>query len=233
MPVAYDGLQCKDDGDCDYFSLTRATGLKETILLEAEALNLWRGDSWLVRDLNVAVRAGNLLHVTGPNGSGKTTLLRALAGLTQPESGSITWCGRSLSDDPDAYYSGLAWLGHRDALKPELTAVENLKALRKISGQVGIGIDEALDDAGVGARKQLQVRVLSAGQKRRVALARVFASGARLWILDEPFANLDAQGQRWGHDKVEQHVAAGGVAILTTHLEFDVPGVKRIALEAV
>ena len=118
-------------------------------------------------------------------------------------------------------------------MKPELTAVENLQALRKISGQAAVGIDEALDDAGVGARKHLQVRVLSAGQKRRVALARVFASGARLWILDEPFANLDAQGQRWGQDRVEGHVAAGGIAILTTHLEFAVPGVKRIALEAV
>ncbi len=207
--------------------------MKQKVRLDAEELNLWRGDSWLVRNLSVAVGAGNLLHVTGPNGSGKTTLLRALAGLTQPESGSISWCGRALASDPDAFYSALAWLGHRDALKPELSAIENLQALRKISGQAAGSVDEALEDAGVAARKHLQARVLSAGQKRRVALARVFASGARLWILDEPFANLDAQGQGWGRDKVERHVASGGIAILTTHLEFAVPGVQTIALEAV
>jgi len=198
--------------------------------LATESLDLWRGDVWLVRQLGFAAGGGDLVHVRGPNGSGKTTLLRALAGLTRPESGSITWRGRALDADLIAYHRELAWLGHRDGLKPELTPVENLKAYRRLGGGQTGDIGAALEHAGLAGREQLPVRVLSAGQKRRVALARVFSSQARVWILDEPFANLDADGQRWGTQQLADHVRDGGIVILSTHLELGIGPAQRIEL---
>lgn len=202
------------------------------IRLEVEALNLWRGESWLVRDLSFTLQAGELVHVRGPNGSGKTTLLRALCGLTRPESGTIRWQDEPVGPDCDPFYRSLAWLGHADGLAPELTPAFNLRFARRLAASTDAEPVVALEDAGLAEKSQLPVRVLSAGQKRRAALARVFSSCAPLWILDEPFANLDAAGQQWGLDKVRRQVAGGGAVILTTHLSLPPEGLKVVELRA-
>ncbi|NND59609.1 MAG: cytochrome c biogenesis heme-transporting ATPase CcmA [Gammaproteobacteria bacterium] len=188
--------------------------------LTAERLNIWRGENWLIRELSLDLRKGELVHVRGPNGSGKTSLLRTLCGFSRPESGQVHWCGVDISRDADSYHEQLAWLGHSDGLKPELSVNENLHFAASLTGAPAPS-QQHLDDSGLSAAASLPVRLLSAGQKRRAALTRVFVSGASLWILDEPFSNLDKQGQQWGLQHVDAHVRSGGMVILTSH--FDLP----------
>lgn len=198
--------------------------------LKVDRLDLWRGEAWLVRDLSFLAAPGALVHVRGPNGCGKTTLLRALGGLTRPESGTISFGGRILDHDLLDFHSQLAWLGHRDGLKPELTTQENLRAYGRLAGYNRQQIDTALADAGLDGILDLPTRLLSAGQKRRAAIARVFASGAPLWILDEPLANLDADGRDWALRRVDEHVAEGGIVIITSHLSLSAANIVHIDL---
>lgn len=200
------------------------------IVLEVEDLDLWRGDAWLVRGLDLRVEPGTLVHVTGPNGSGKTTLLRALGGLTRPESGAIHVNGRPIESDLSGFHSQLAWLGHRDGLKPELSVRENLRAYARLAGPAGMPAEADLAAAGIGAVGDLQTRLLSAGQRRRAAIARVFATAAPLWILDEPLANLDADGCNWALERLQAQVDRGGIVILTSHLPFDTAAVTTVEL---
>ncbi len=200
--------------------------------LVIDGLELWRGDNRLVCGLGFAAGPGSLVRVAGPNGSGKTTVLRAVCGLTQAESGRIAWRGRDIHSDLATFHAELAWLGHRDGLKPELTARENLRIHDRLNGTAPTDVDAAMDRAGIAHLAGLPVRSLSAGQKRRVALVRVFHSPATVWLLDEPFANLDADGQRWGLSRLRRHVAAGGICMLSTHLEFDDADVITVDLAA-
>jgi heme exporter protein A len=200
--------------------------------LEADNLQLWRGSRHVLRGLSFGVAAGESLHVRGPNGCGKTSLLRTLAGFLWPEEGRLLWNGQDVNADRDAFAADLAYLGHDNALKSDLTPLENLRyssALRHPTDAAAM--TAALERLDVGPQSALPVRVLSAGQRRRVALARVLLARARLWLLDEPYTNLDTAGVSALSALIVDHVAAGGIAILTAHSELTLPGGSLRRLE--
>lgn len=179
-------------------------------------LEVWRGDRHLFSNLDFALDAGEIAIVTGANGAGKTTLLRILAGLGVPLSGEVNWRGesvRSLSPDERA---SVAYLGHLDGLKNNLTVAENLRFLAALWGKKG-DIESPLEALGLTDFSDRQVRYLSAGQKRRVSLAGMRLREASLWLLDEPLTNLDAAGADVVVDWLAQHAAAGGSAVVATH----------------
>ncbi len=188
-------------------------------MLEVSQLHLWRGDRHLLRGLQFTVAAGQLLQLLWPNGTGKTSLLRCLAGFLHAEEGKVRWQGADIEQDRDAFHWDLAYLGHESALKGDLTALENLRfscALRV--PQTPERLRTALEEAGLGAIDPgLPVRSMSAGQKRRVALARLSLWRAKLWLLDEPATNLDAAGQAVFEKLLAAHLAGGGMAIVATH----------------
>ncbi len=183
----------------------------------------------MLRGLQFQVAAGQLLQLLWPNGTGKTTLLRCLAGFLHPEQGVVRWQGADVEKDRDAFHWELAYLGHESALKGDLTALENLRyscALRLPRGDDQL--HAALGQAGLGAiDPALPVRSMSAGQKRRVALARLSLWGAKLWLLDEPATNLDAAGQAVFEKLLGAHLAAGGCAIVATHRAIELAGINN------
>ncbi|HEY3808439.1 MAG TPA: cytochrome c biogenesis heme-transporting ATPase CcmA [Steroidobacteraceae bacterium] len=202
--------------------------------LTADNLHLWRGDTHVLRGVSLASRGGQCLQVTGANGAGKTTLLRALCGLIPLEEGQVRWCGLPISDDLAAFHDALAYLGHDNALKADLSAEENLRygaGLRRRLGPADIAA--ALARMGLVAQQLLPVRQLSAGQRRRVALARLILSDAQLWLLDEPGSNLDASGLRLLHTLLAAHLQAGGTAVVATHqvLELAPGNLKSLPLQ--
>ena len=194
-------------------------------MLEACDLACVRGDEILFEGLSFAVGPGEVLWIEGENGSGKTSLLRALAGLTPPAAGTIAWQGVDIAEDPEAWRGRLAWLGHLEGLKGDLTVIENLAVAERLrGGEAGDRLDSALvalDLTGLAAR---EVRTLSAGQRRRTALARVVLSQAPLWLLDEPLNALDAPAQAAFRTALQAHLAAGGLAIAATHAELGIEG---------
>lgn len=193
-------------------------------MLNIANLECVRGDRQLFSDLNFTMDTGSLLHVHGPNGSGKTTLLRAIAGLVLPETGEIQWHGKSTRKLGDEFNRELLYLGHHDGLKFELTGFENLRIFAKLSG-FNISerqVEVALKTMGLAHCVELPVKLLSQGQKKRVALARLLLQRSRLWILDEPFVALDVAAVSMLLDMIKNHVADGGMVILTTHQEVDV-----------
>jgi heme exporter protein A len=188
-------------------------------VLEVSDLHLWRGDRHLLRGLSVALAPGQALQLLWPNGTGKTSLLRAIAGFLHPESGNVLWNGQSISRQRDAFHRDLAYQGHEPALKADLSATENLHfACELRNGASNVQIQDALQRVGLqGLRPEQPVRSLSAGQQRRVALARVLLWDATLWLLDEPAANLDAAGQQVLCDLLGLHLRAGGMAMIAAH----------------
>jgi heme exporter protein A len=201
--------------------------------LEVRELHLWRGERHLLRGISFALHAGELLQVVGPNGVGKTTLLRCAAGLLPPESGDVYWCGKSLAGDRDACHQQFAYLAHVNALKADLTALENLHFGVGIRRQVATSVlRDTLERLQVGHCADLPVRSLSAGQKRRVALARIFLTQAPLWILDEPVTNLDTAGIELFELSMAQHLADGGMILTAAHLLLlkGQPGVRTLEL---
>lgn len=187
--------------------------------LRVDRLCCVRGDRELFRDLDFGLQDGELLHLKGHNGSGKTTLLRALAGLLLPESGEIRWHGKSIRRLREDYACHLLFIGHLNGIKGDLTAVENLRIAATLDGHP---LDEPaawriLADIGLRGHEDLPTKHLSQGQKRRVALARLFANNAALWILDEPFTALDVGAVELLQDLIRRHVDGGGIAVVTTH----------------
>lgn len=201
-------------------------------MLSAHGLTCVRGDRRLFAKLDLAVSPGEWLHVRGENGAGKTSLLRLLAGLSQPAEGEIRWCGQPIKASDSTYRQNLLFFGHHGALKEDLTALENLGFSAAMDGAT-YGETQALAALykfGLKGREELPVRVLSAGQKRRVMLARLALRKAPLWVLDEPFTALDVKAVDLLSQLITDHVAGGGMAVLTSHQAMPIPGGRVVQL---
>lgn len=195
-------------------------------MLSTSDLVCVRGDRRLFSGLAFTLAPGGRLHVGGENGAGKTSLLRMLCGLSPPDAGEICWQGTPIGRLGDEYRQAVLYLGHHNALKDDLTALENLRTAAALAG-VRVDDDAGVDllrRAGLAGREDLPVRVLSQGQKRRVALAHLLWSKAPLWILDEPFVALDVAAVNWLAEIIGTHVAEGGLVVLTSHQEVIIPG---------
>ena len=201
--------------------------------LTIDKIHVWRGDRHVLRSVSLELHPGELLQVAGPNGTGKTTLLRVACGLLRPEQGRVAWCGRPIAGIRPQFQSALAYAAHEPALKGDLTALENLRYLVGMKRKVGTAeLEAALERTGVAACAQLPVRVLSAGQRRRVALARVLAMRSPLWMLDEPFTNLDAAGTALVTEMLREHVSAMGMALVVAHHEIALSSrLRRLELQ--
>jgi heme exporter protein A len=200
--------------------------------IQAERLQLWRGERLVLAGIDLEVGAGEMLQVTGANGSGKTSLLRTLCGLVQLEDGRVLWAGRNVYEDLQAFHSQMAYLGHEPPLKADLTARENLQYWVGIRRPLGTAdITAALERVGAGAWGDQPVRTLSAGQKRRVALAGVILFAAPLWLLDEPATHLDAEGQRLVGTLIDEQLSSGGVVIVAVHQDLPVRSTEPRRLE--
>ena len=201
--------------------------------LEARAVHLWRGEKHLLRGVSFALYSGELLQVVGPNGVGKTSLLRCVAGLLPTEQGDIVWQGQQLPEGRDDFHRELAYLAHVNGLKTDLTALENLRFGVSIRRAVSTEeLRETLQLLHVESCADLPVRALSAGQKRRVALARIMLTRAALWILDEPITNLDKAGIALFEARIAEHMRAGGMILTAAHqlLLQGQPGVRTLEL---
>lgn len=193
-----------------------------------------RGDRVLFSDISITLDRGALLRVTGANGSGKTSLLRIICGLSVPDHGKVRWAGESISTLREDYWKHLVYVGHVNALKDDLTALENLDLGATLAGRA-VHLDAAraaLETLGIALCADLPVRVLSQGQRRRVALARlVLSKAAPLWVLDEPFTALDTGAIAAVQKVIGEHVMGGGLAIFTTHQEVPIISASRQHIE--
>jgi heme exporter protein A len=199
-----------------------------------EKVHVWRGDRHVLQGVSAQIQPQELLHISGPNGTGKTTLLRVVSGLLRPEQGSVTWLGQSIAAVRTDYQAALAYASHEPALKGDLTALENLRFAVGLKRRISQDeLRAALARTGVAACADLPARVLSAGQRRRVAMARVLAMSATVWLLDEPYTNLDAAGTELISELLQTHVAGGGLALVVAHHELNVScTVRRMELHS-
>jgi len=203
--------------------------------LEVENLHLWRGDRHVLRGVQFALGRGACLEVTGVNGAGKTSLLRTLCGLIHPEEGRVLWNGADVRRDLPAYHAALAYLGHEPPLKADLNARENLRYWIGVRRRLGTHeLDQALTRVGAAAWCERLVRTLSAGQRRRVALAGLALLAVPLWLLDEPTTNLDTEGRQLVGSLISEQLARGGLVIAAVHqgLPETVRGVTQLELAA-
>ena len=200
-------------------------------LFAGRDLTCIRGERCVFAGLGFALAPGGALILRGPNGSGKSSLLRLMAGLLRPARGALTWAGAAVEAEPDAHRARLAYLGHLDAVKPALSVRENLAAWSGLGGRAPARIEETLAAAGLDHLADLAGRLLSAGQKRRLALARVLASGAELWLLDEPTVGLDRDALDRLAAALAAHRAGGGRVAVATHAPIDLPRAECLALD--
>lgn len=204
---------------------------RSTPLLAGRDLLLIRGDRVLFSELEFDLGRGEALQVEGPNGSGKTSLLRVIAGLSLPQEGIVRWRDRDVSRTWQALHVEMSWVGHRPGFKADLSLNENLRfesGLRR-GGLRPLG--ETLERLGLASLGDLPCRVLSAGQQRRAALARMLLAGSALWLLDEPLTNLDPAGQGLVAELLDAHLEAGGLAVVASHRDLGLATpVNRIRL---
>jgi heme exporter protein A len=192
---------------------------RATHSLRVTGLACSRGPSTLFRDVAFNVDAGEWIAVRGPNGCGKTTLLRCVAGLTRADTGTVVWDGHATRDEREAFNAELLYAGHVSGIKDDLSAEENVEDALRLRGQspASDAIRAALAEVGLEKRRHLPARRLSAGQRRRIGLARLMLDPAACWILDEPLTALDDAGQKLFSRLLASHLDRGGLALLATH----------------
>ena len=201
-------------------------------MLEISNLACSRGDHRLFSGLSFKLDFGQIMQVQGANGSGKTSLLRTLCGFITPDEGDIIWRGENIRELDEEYFAEMMYLGHLNAIKDELSALENLLVSAGLSG-VELKEKEAmvaLRRMGLRGRELLPTKVLSQGQRRRVALARLLVSDAKLWVLDEPLTALDVGAVALIQELIAEHLARQGMVIFTTHQPLQVAGKEMLSL---
>lgn len=202
-------------------------------ILEVKKLGCVRGDRRLFSGLDLSLPAGTYLQVTGPNGSGKTSLLRILCGLLAPAEGEIKWQGENIRSLAEDYFTSVTYLGHRHGVKDELSGIENLRISNALNGII-VSKERARDvlaRMGLAGRESLPARLLSEGQRRRVALARLLTCNTKLWLLDEVMTSLDKGAVALIRSLIEEHLAGGGIAIVATHQDLAVTAGSSQRLE--
>lgn len=197
--------------------------------LTARRLACRRGERQVFAGLDFAAAPGEALVLRGPNGSGKSSLLRLLAGLLAPTEGAVEWAGSPVSEDPVAHARRLVFIGHLDPVKLALTASENLSSLAALVGERA-AVDAALDRFGLLPQRDLPARVLSAGQRRRLNLARLAVGERPLWLLDEPTVALDSAAVSALHAVIASHLGEGGIAVIATHDALALPSARTLEL---
>lgn len=192
-------------------------------MLEALNLTCVRGTRRLFKDLSFTIEAGELIELRGPNGSGKTSLLRILCGLATPAAGDVLWNGKNIQTLAEEYHRSVAYLGHQNAVKDELSALENLRIASAVAGSPlsASEAQEILARVGLTQQQNLPARALSAGQRRRLGMTRLLTAGAALWILDEVLTSLDDAAINWSREFITEHLKDGGMAIVATHQDLN------------
>ncbi|PKF62919.1 heme ABC transporter ATP-binding protein CcmA [Psychromonas sp. psych-6C06] len=202
-------------------------------MLRCENLTCVREDRILFKDLSFSVNRGDIVQVEGPNGVGKTSLFRLLVGLSLPYDGQILWQEEAMNNDRETYLKTLLYLGHKTGIKPELTALENLQFFQHLQPSYeSADLWEILAKVGLAGYEDIITGQLSAGQQRRVALARLWLNDCQLWVLDEPFTAIDKSGVKVLEDLFLQHADKGGIVVLTTHQDLSIkaPRLSKITL---
>ena len=197
--------------------------MSSSALLETRDLGCIRNDRMLFEHLQFCLQPGQMLVVEGPNGCGKTSLLRILTGLRLADEGSVLWRGDPIDRLAGDYYEQVAYVGHHDGVKQELTCLENLRLARAMGVPSTSTLDDILEQANLYAYGETEAGSLSAGQKRRLALARLLATDSMLWILDEPFTTLDKDSMAMFSTLFEQHLQRQGLIVMTSHHEISLP----------
>ena len=202
-------------------------------MLEALNLGCTRGDRRLFTGLSFSLKPGELIELRGANGSGKTSLLRILSGLSAPAEGEVRWQGTSIRSLGEEYSAAIAYLAHQNGVKDELSAIENLRIACGVAGNAlsKANLQAILEQVGLSRQQNLPCRSLSAGQRRRVALARLLTSKATLWILDEVLTSLDDTAITLSRRFIGEHLSKGGLAIIATHQELDLSAERMQRVE--
>ncbi|MCW8901228.1 MAG: cytochrome c biogenesis heme-transporting ATPase CcmA [Gammaproteobacteria bacterium] len=191
--------------------------------LKVKNLACWRNDRVLFEDLTLTLSSGNVLFLEGENGSGKTSFLRILCGFRLADEGEISWDNESVSSFPE-YFQNISFVGHKNGIKDELTVEENLNLMRSMATASDIKTEDVLKQIGLFKQADVLSRLLSAGQKRKLALARLMMTNNSFWVLDEPFTSLDKASVVFFETLIKQHIAKGGMLILTSHHDIDLSG---------
>jgi len=200
-------------------------------MLIAENLQCIRDDRILFENLNFNLSAGQILQVEGSNGSGKTSLLRILCGLTLPTEGTVYWENQDIQDFKSDYWAELTYIGHLPGVKADLTPLENLAIAKALSAEsTTLSLENALKKVGLYGFEEVLSRTLSAGQQRRVALAKLLINKTKLWILDEPFTALDKSAVTMVENLIDEHAKNGGIAVLTSHHEVNCGNGKMLKI---